>query len=172
MKAITFQFKQVARFAKAVRKEVKSLDDNHGNVAIPFRCDEIIHSNHSLALTLTYIAIAAGDLYGNENIYVDDEFFKLPEKVQIFIYEHERGHIESGHLKAANAESMQERMKNFKKGIVSQIELEADAYAASVIGKDHAVAALFYLESHLRKQLGKSPATEEMRRRAEHLLQS
>jgi uncharacterized protein YunC (DUF1805 family) len=79
-------------------------------------------------------------------IIVDDRFLLLSNESQRAVIHHERGHIVCGHLdmpaKELNRSHRKRMWKTLFTGKVCSNELEADAYAASVVGIDSMVEAL------------------------------
>lgn len=80
-----------------------------------------------------------------ETIRVNQQFMNLDHNTQKFILYHELGHIHYGH----NKQSYELNMKNKRKrrlynkiGIVPKEEIQADLYAAKMLGKENALKAL------------------------------
>lgn len=81
----------------------------------------------------------------DDTIFIDTQFNKLNEHIKDFILYHEIGHKICGHI-SKNV------LINIKRDIVSLFsvskeELEADAFAASIVGYDNAIDALSYLKN-------------------------
>jgi len=83
-------------------------------------------------------------------IYVGSRFMKLTEDTQVFVLQHELGHIS-----ASTPDTDTGRFLCVIKGGVSKAELEADAFAARIVGTEIAVAAL----RELRRTLWYLPDT-------------
>lgn len=166
IKQITFTFKLLKKMHDAQQSVTFGFVPQSNET---FMDSTIIRSNQMLAMSGASIAVAAKLTDGRISIVVDDEFYALPEQVQRFVFFHEKGHLELDHLEQPG-NGTKRRVEAFKKGSVCPNELEADAYAAEIVGTDHAVAALFYLESYYKKQMGKCMTTVEFRRRAVALL--
>lgn len=104
----------------------------------------VIHSNEIHHLHLSTIGLATKNLFGIGQIIVDDKFLEMSEWAQMFVLAHELGHIHNGHL---------DEEKNFFKaqflrGVrtmqnkVDINELQADTFAALIVGPEKAIAAL------------------------------
>lgn len=73
---------------------------------------------------------------------------KLPLEIKEAIVAHEIGHIKHGHTDMSVAEQvMHERIQCLHNGTVHQSELDADAYAASVVGTTTFIDALNYMST-------------------------
>lgn len=68
---------------------------------------------------------------GEHEIYVDDAFIELSPETQQFVIEHERGHMVMKHKS-----DLKKRRWATLTGKVYMDEIEADAYAVFVIGKE------------------------------------
>jgi Zn-dependent protease with chaperone function len=79
---------------------------------------------------------------GGKIIVVDDEFLKLSEKTQLALIYHELGHFEYNHRESSFVRSVKMCL-----GFVSQNEIDADAYAAEIIGNVEMIDALTELHS-------------------------
>ena len=83
----------------------------------------------------------AGLFYENGYHFIyNDKFELLDTDVQAFIVLHELGHMELGHLLIPDI--AQERILRAKMGYAHSSELEADSYAASIVGKKVSAKAL------------------------------
>ena len=84
---------------------------------------------------------------GEDGIYASQALLDSP--IRDFVLAHELGHIKLGHLDKGVGESLM--VHNLKRAFgnkaVLRREYEADAYAASIVGKDNAIAALQYMLS-------------------------
>ena len=80
-----------------------------------------------------------------EIIRVNQQFMNLDENTQKFILYHELGHIHYGHNKQdqeTNERNKRKRKLYFRFGLVPKEEIQADLYAAKMIGKENALKAL------------------------------
>ena len=83
----------------------------------------------------------------NSVIFCDTEFMNMSETAKKFIIEHENGHIINHHV--VKKDYWLKRKLCIFGGKVLPIELEADEYAASVIGKEAARIGLKEMYSHI-----------------------
>lgn len=107
---------------------------------------EVIHDHALVRARGSKIAFVIY-LMGRYYYVVDDLFFTLSADAQLVVLYHERGHVECGHLlleaKEVNKLQGNRLYKAFFYGEVSYMELEADAYAVSVVGVERVVLALY-----------------------------
>lgn len=75
-------------------------------------------------------------------IVTDDGFAKLPRTVRLFLLSHEVGHVLNGDLEKETV-----ALKTYSRafGVLPKMEVEADRYAASVVGLDAAKRSILYL---------------------------
>lgn len=73
-------------------------------------------------------------------IFCNNKFMELPEDVRAPVFEHELGHVVHKHSDKNNTPTLWE-VFGFK-GKYLQQEMEADAYAAAIVGKDAVIKAL------------------------------
>lgn len=74
----------------------------------------------------------------------DSYFDNLPEYVKRFFIAHEVGHAANGDLEITESESIKNVIKRVI-GILPKMEVEADRYAASIIGKDVVKKAIKFM---------------------------
>lgn len=91
-----------------------------------------------------HIAAATKNLMGQPIIIFNSEFRTLSKATQKAVMNHEVGHHVLGHLDNEMALAAYNGVRGLYPllGQVISIELEADAYAASVVGNDNMIAAL------------------------------
>ena len=94
--------------------------------------------------TLGYIAVVIGT-----NVYTDVHFRNMSKSTQKAILAHEIGHCKCNHT-AIPIIYIYNRLIHILKGKVLSIELEADAYAANVVGKENMIKALLELKQYLK----------------------
>lgn len=110
-------------------------------------------------------------------ICIHSSLLDAPDYVQQFIVHHEKAHIELGHIRSPESKkeyvaqyyrnTSRTLSRNYKAlvGILDKNERDADAYAASKMGKENAILALAYMNYHnYHKQTAK-----EMELRINHL---
>lgn len=105
-------------------------------------CDDYMKS-----LKLLFCAVATVNV--NDNIFSviigDSNFERLDNRVQSFLFNHEIGHIKLNHLNNL-VEQDSKRLAIIRSlGILPKMELEADCYAASVVGISDAKYSLLWL---------------------------
>ena len=101
------------------------------------RYETIKHfSQADFMMTLNGIDIAGvGKNYEDDYVMIyNEKFLTLDKATQDFIFLHEVGHCQLGHLEEMTTEEMTGRVLAF--------EFEADAYAAEFLGKGHVIKAL------------------------------
>ena len=84
---------------------------------------------------------------GTNEVYVDNRYRNMSVSTQYAILCHEMGHRYHNH--ASKKGYAMARIKHVMYGQVLKMELEADAYAASVVGTDAMITALQELGSYL-----------------------
>ena len=107
-------------------------------------CDEYLHSQGIIYCGVTKVQF--GELIVSV-IIVDSEFFRLDENIRNFFIQHEIGHIKHND---DNTSKMLGKLIVLGRsiGCLPKMEVRADCYAASVIGKGAAKAALRSLASN------------------------
>lgn len=114
--------------------------------------EQIIRAKKFLFASVIQPTEFAVKLLGSEDAFVvvDDRFLMLsPESQEAMIY-HEIGHVQMGHMptftEAGNAE---ERLAMSRKGVIDYREIEADDYAASIVGNKAVLNALLEMDTML-----------------------
>ena len=107
-------------------------------------CDDFLHSQGIIYAGVTKVKF--GDRVLNV-ITCDSNFLELDENTRNFLIYHEVGHVIHNHT---NMNTKQAKYNIIKRslGILPKMEIQADCYAASVIGKDAAKLALRSLISN------------------------
>lgn len=102
--------------------------------------------------------VASAVRYGfGKVVLIDDTFDELPENTREFVLLHEVCHLLNGH-----DEDLIERIKCIRKGEVYPNEIEADKYAADILGTDIAIESLKNIRAICVVKLGrKSLVTKE-----------
>lgn len=105
-------------------------------------CDEYMHSQNA-----SFCAVAKVNFGGTIlNVVVVDSYFKkLSQTAQDFCILHEVGHIKYQHYNNFNAAAVQFSNNNRAMGVLPKEEIEADGYAASIIGVAAARLALLQM---------------------------
>ena len=78
-------------------------------------------------------------------ILYDSHFLNFEDNVQDFFIEHEVGHIKHGDLNGLEREDAYKLLLKRCCGIIPKLELKADVYAASVVGRNVAKKALLQM---------------------------
>ena len=84
---------------------------------------------------------------GTNEVYVDNRYRNMSASTQYAILCHEMGHRYNKHV--AKKDYAINRIKHIMHGQVLNMELEADAYAASIVGTDAMISALQELGTYL-----------------------
>lgn len=84
---------------------------------------------------------------GTNEVYVDNRYRNMSASTQYAILCHEMGHRYNNHV--AKKGYAINRIKHIMHGQVLNMELEADAYAASIVGTDAMITALQELATYL-----------------------
>lgn len=105
-------------------------------------CDDYIHSCGIIYCMCGKEQLDNGDIV--ELITVDSLFMKLPEKVQNFMIYHEVGHIKFGHTELSVVKVALINICR-RLGFLPKMEVEADCYAASMVGIEDAKLGLKFL---------------------------
>ena len=108
-------------------------------------CDDYMKEYKILFCAVTK-AIVNGTVY---NVIIgDSNFEKLENKIQSFLLNHEIGHIKHDHLTGLDEQSSKQlTLKRFL-GFLPKMEIEADCYAASVVGiKDAKYSLLWFVKN-------------------------
>lgn len=96
-------------------------------------CDEFLHSQGIIYCGVTKVQF--GDSIFNV-IVADSNFLELDENARSFFINHEIGHVKYNHNYTRHLYILRAL------GFLPKIEVQADCYAAAVIGKDAAKTAL------------------------------
>lgn len=92
-----------------------------------------------------FAAVAFFTSFDYDTLIVVDNYFEIiPEYIQNFYIQHEIGHIMNGDLDKS-IEELAKINKERQKGIIPQMELDADYYAAQQVGFEDAINALQYI---------------------------
>lgn len=122
-------------------------------------CDDYMKS-----LNLIFCAVATVNV--NNNIYNviigDSNFERLDNKVQSFLFNHEVGHIKHNHLADLTERDSKRIILKRSLGILPKMEVEADCYAASVIGIANAKYSLLWMVKN--KNLSLTSRLEALKR--------
>lgn len=104
-------------------------------------CDDYMKS-----LKLLFCAVTTVDVNGNIfNVIIgDSNFERLDNKVQSFLLNHEIGHIKYGHLTNLSQKDSRRLIVKRLLGFLPKMEVEADCYAASIVGIENAKYALLW----------------------------
>lgn len=109
--------------------------------------DEFMHKRGLICACATIINfnMEDGSTRSCPTILHDSGFNLLPDNVKNFLVHHEIGHIKNSDLNNINQKQYASIMLKRSLGFTNTIEIKADAYAASVIGKANALNALAFL---------------------------
>ena len=137
---------------------------NHDNIFYyEDALDNYMHANLIAGLAAVKVKFLTSD--GNftycDTILHDSSYDEFPKFVKRFLMEHEIGHSKNKDL---DMDAKTSRMILIKRsfGILPNIEIEADAYAASIVGASNAKKALLFLRK--RTDLPLTSKIELMRR--------
>ncbi|MCX7610424.1 MAG: hypothetical protein N2043_02400 [Ignavibacterium sp.] len=126
---------------------------------------DFVSAKEWLEIPVVYVpqgVVGVGNLFGmamkpkgNPFIVIDDSFNLVNERAKRFIIQHEIGHVVSEHFErigehATARDVALQRIEKLELGGICEMELEADAYAASVLGKEFVFGALTDLEVVVR----------------------
>lgn len=114
------------------------IDEQSGICGYAEPCDEFLHSQSIIYSGVTKVQF--GNVIVNM-IVVDSNFLKLEQNIQDFFIYHEIGHIKYGHNNISINEAKRIIIKRCL-GFLPKMEVQADCYAASVVGKSTAKLAL------------------------------
>lgn len=102
----------------------------------------LLHSHNVALCGITPILLDNGETL--LTMFHDDGFTKLPHDVQEFLTYHEVGHVLNNHLNMSAKEAKAVMLKR-SFGILPKMEVEADCYAASVLGLVSVKSSLLFL---------------------------
>lgn len=122
-----------------------------------YLCDEP-HTKDLHSIGLGCCALVKSNING-EDAYVimyDDAFLQFPQYVRDCFFYHEIGHFVHKHTQDLNPKDAKIIMLKRTLGILPAMELEADAYAASVVGVDTLMSAFsFFIRNTDAPLMGK-----------------
>ena len=112
-------------------------------------------------------------IFDTITIYVDKKFEKLSKSQKQFVINHELGHINCGHLDQIAEENKNKNIMHAfinkdrlaGKEIAVVREMEADEYAASIVGYDVAIETLKIMDRNIHNRVSR----KEMARRIKNL---
>jgi len=101
----------------------------------------------ALALRTSVAAFIAAALPSLNIIVVADDFMRMPKGVRKMVIGHETGHVALKHYCSSSTteEVLRKRLAAQAANDVALEELEADAYAVSLYGKDAVIEGLNYI---------------------------
>lgn len=105
-------------------------------------CDDYMKS-----LNLLFCAVVTVNVDNNTyNVIIgDSNFERLDNKVQSFLLNHEIGHVKHNHLANLSEKDSKRLILKRSLGFLPKMEVEADCYAASVIGLADAKYSLLWM---------------------------
>lgn len=116
------------------------------NTVIIDNTELYVSYNPYLHLFINRVGSIALIINGTTEVYVDAQFRNMSRNTQNAILCHEMGHRKNAHNPGITY--MFDRIKAVLNGKVLPMELEADAYAVSIIGKNNMISALKELATH------------------------
>lgn len=119
---------------------------NHDDVITIDDIEMHISYNPYLQLFTNSLGGIAVVLNGTTEVYTDAQFRKMSKDTQYAILCHEMGHYKHNHIPGKSYTI--NRIKAITKGRVLKMELEADAYAASIVGTSNMRKALYELTKY------------------------
>lgn len=111
--------------------------------------DTELHVSYNPYMQLLTNSIGGIAVVMGTNVYTDVHFRNMSESTQKAILAHELGHYKCNHTPIPIIYTY-DRLIHILKGKVLSMELEADAYAASVVGKENMIKALLELRKYLK----------------------
>lgn len=111
--------------------------------------DTELHVSYNPYIQLFTISIGSTAIVMGTNVYTDVHFRNMSKSTQRAILAHEMGHYKCNHTPIPIIYTY-DRLIHILKGKVLSIELEADAYAANVVGKENMIKALLELKQYLK----------------------
>lgn len=113
-------------------------------------CDDYMNSYKLLYCAVTSVQV------GNKVYSViigDSNFENLDNRIQCFLFNHEIGHIKHNHLAELNEQDTKRLVLKRLLGILPKMEVEADCYAASIVGISNAKYSLKWMFKNPRLPL-------------------
>lgn len=95
-----------------------------------------------------FAALMKVNIFGGDNAFLivtDKEYNQLPNFANEFYFHHEVGHFVCNHLNTMSEDELRLTLHKRALGFLPTMEIEADAYAASVIGHKNCMQSLFYI---------------------------
>lgn len=111
--------------------------------------DTELHVSYNPYMQLFTNSIGSTAIVMGTNVYTDVHFRNMSKSTQRAILAHEMGHYKCNHTPIPIIYTY-DRLIHILKGKVLSIELEADAYAANVVGKENMIKALLELKQYLK----------------------
>lgn len=111
--------------------------------------DTELHVSYNPYIQLFTNSIGSIAVVMGANVYTDVHFRNMSKSTQKAILAHEMGHYKCNHTPIPIIYTY-DRLTHILKGKVLSMELEADAYAANIIGKENMIKALLELKQYLK----------------------
>lgn len=110
--------------------------------------DTELHVSYNPYMHLFTNSIGGIAIVMGTNVFTDVHFRNMSKSTQKAILAHEMGHYKCNHTPSITY--TYDRLIHILKGKVLSMELEADAYAANVVGKENMIKALLELKQYLK----------------------
>lgn len=111
--------------------------------------DTELHVSYNPYMQLFTISIGSIAIVMGTNVYTDAHFRSMSKSTQKAILAHEMGHYKCNHTPIPIIYTY-DRLIHILKGKVLPMELEADTYAANVVGKENMIKALLELKQYFK----------------------
>ena len=111
--------------------------------------DTELHVSYNPYMQLITNSIGSIAVVMGTDVYTDVHFRNMSKPTQKAILAHEMGHCKCNHTPIPIIYTY-DRLIHILKGKVLSMELEADAYAANVVGKENMIKALLELKQYLK----------------------
>lgn len=111
--------------------------------------DTELHVSYNPYMQLFTNSIGSIAVVMGTDVYTDVHFCNMSKPTQKAILAHEMGHCKCNHTPIPIIYTY-DRLIHILKGKVLSMELEADAYAANVVGKENMIKALLELKQYLK----------------------
>lgn len=111
--------------------------------------DTELHVSYNPYMQLFTNSIGSTAIVMGANVYTDVHFRNMSKSTQRAILAHEMGHYKCNHTPIPIIYT-HDRLIHILKGKVLPMELEADTYAANVVGKENMIKALLELKQYLK----------------------